>query len=72
MPDISMCLGSSCDDRKKCYRYMAFPSDRQSYMVFGLDIGQDEECPDFWDIADAPGSVRCLAKEKKKEINFEL
>lgn len=51
---------------------MAFPSDRQSYMVFGLDIGQDEECPDFWDIADAPGSVRCLAKEKKKEINFEL
>ncbi|KKN58939.1 hypothetical protein LCGC14_0547420 [marine sediment metagenome] len=31
MPDITMCTGANCPLRKSCYRYMAKPSQRQSY-----------------------------------------
>lgn len=30
MPDITMCSGKNCKDRKYCYRHRAIPSMRQS------------------------------------------
>ena len=34
MPDISMCRDHACPSRGQCYRYMATPSERQTYAEF--------------------------------------
>ena len=34
MPDIAMCGDDTCPSRENCWRFIAPPSDRQSYMVF--------------------------------------
>ena len=34
MPDISMCVNVQCVKRLTCYRYIAKPSEYQSYMDF--------------------------------------
>jgi hypothetical protein len=34
MPDITMCRSTDCPREAKCYRFMAKPSMRQSYMDF--------------------------------------
>ena len=31
MPDITMCKGGDCPLKETCYRYLAEPSDYQSY-----------------------------------------
>lgn len=33
MPDICMCRDEDCPQKGKCYRYMAKPSELQSYVV---------------------------------------
>lgn len=33
MPDITMCTGVGCPRKESCYRFLAKPSDRQSYFT---------------------------------------
>ncbi len=47
MPDICMCKNRNCKHNLSCYRYMAIPSDLQSY--FGGDY-VNEECRFFVEI----------------------
>ncbi len=48
MPDISMCLSTTCDKRFQCYRFTAIPHPwRQSYG--GFKPGDDGECENFVD-----------------------
>ena len=50
MPDITMCLNSECDKRDSCYRFVAIPSDYQSYGSFRPE--PDGECLHFWELID--------------------
>jgi hypothetical protein len=45
MPDISMCLNSTCPKKETCYRYMAEPDKGQSYSSFSC---VDGECEYYW------------------------
>lgn len=46
MPDITMCMNTSCELRKSCYRYRANPSKyRQSYSLL---VPEDGICEHFW------------------------
>ena len=45
MPDISMCQNEKCKLKIECYRYMAKPSNYQSYANFNED-----NCGYFWPI----------------------
>lgn len=48
MPDISMCMNTTCPLRDKCYRATAVPNEyTQSYSVFNLNA--DGTCNWFWD-----------------------
>jgi hypothetical protein len=33
MPDITMCPGTNCPHKEKCYRFTAKPSDYQAYFI---------------------------------------
>lgn len=47
MPDITMCNGTGCEIKEKCYRYRATPSDfRQSYFLNSPNKGL--ECDYYW------------------------
>lgn len=48
MPDISLCRNATCVLKYKCYRYMAKPSERQSYSTFFPKV--DGSCDWFYDI----------------------
>ena len=40
MPDVSMCSNVGCKQKDKCYRYMARPSNWQSYSHFARSKDQ--------------------------------
>lgn len=47
MPDITMCEGTDCPHKEKCYRYTAKPSEfRQSY--FAEPPIKDGKCDHYW------------------------
>lgn len=47
MPDITMCRNALCEEKEKCYRWTATPSNWQSYASFeGPKEG--EKCKHFW------------------------
>jgi hypothetical protein len=47
MPDITMCDGTNCPHKEKCYRYTANPSEfRQSY--FAEPPIKDGKCDHYW------------------------
>jgi hypothetical protein len=46
MPDISMCSNNLCPSAGKCYRYMAIPSDWQSYQGYTVPKGE-KMCDSF-------------------------
>jgi hypothetical protein len=48
MPDISMCLSTSCPSRLTCYRFTATPSERQTYADFRPD--ESGKCDYYWPI----------------------
>jgi hypothetical protein len=50
MPDITMCNNHRCKMREGCFRYVAEPSDRQSYCYF---MG-GENCDSYWSLRDVP------------------
>lgn len=46
MPDITMCLGTDCRAKEKCYRFTAKPSDYQSY--FMKPPIKEGKCEYYW------------------------
>jgi hypothetical protein len=46
MPDITMCPGTNCPHKEKCYRFTAKASDWQS--VFIDSPIKDGKCDYFW------------------------
>ena len=68
MSDISMCQNIECPSRGKCYRYLAFPDEYQSYTDFkpkerfGMNM-----CNEFWNVSGRTSSIRTL-----KEVNTEI
>jgi hypothetical protein len=46
MPDITMCVGTNCPHKEKCYRYTAKPSDYQSY--FMKPPIKEGKCEYYW------------------------
>lgn len=61
MPDIAMCMNSSCHLRHSCYRYMAEPNPyRQAYAMF--EPGADGMCDCFARVYEGSRSVRTVAQ----------
>lgn len=55
MPDITMCEGTNCPHKEKCYRFTAKPSEfRQSYFV--EPPIKDGKCDHYWGIQTVPVS----------------
>lgn len=46
MPDITMCLGTNCPQKEKCYRFTAKPCEYQSY--FTKAPIKDGKCDMYW------------------------
>jgi hypothetical protein len=45
-PDITMCPGTNCPQKEKCYRFTARPSDYQSYFMKAPI--KDGKCEYYW------------------------
>ena len=58
MVDIAMCSRRDCKDKNTCFRYLAFPSEMQTY----LDIREPEikECEYYW---------RCRSPKELQTMN---
>ena len=50
-PDISMCPGTNCPARAKCWRFTATPDSLQSYYMTAQYDHERQMCLDFWDNA---------------------
>lgn len=49
MPDIMMCDGLNCKDRRSCYRFTATPEIYQTYMANNENKNFDKEmCKFYW------------------------
>jgi hypothetical protein len=46
MPDITMCVGTGCPLKEKCYRYIAKPSEYQYYFMEAPY--KDGKCDYYW------------------------
>ena len=46
MTDISKCCGEGCKLRDTCFRYLAEPSEYQSYLT--IAPSSDTECVMYW------------------------
>lgn len=58
MPDLSMCRNAGCPIRGGCYRYLAVPSEHQSYGHFEHGPGG---CDWHWPAWSEHSKVRTLA-----------
>ncbi|NBT58240.1 hypothetical protein EBT16_05600 [bacterium] len=51
MPDITMCANQACPLRHDCYRFIAIPSQYQSYADFKFEVGASgAKCDSYWTI----------------------
>lgn len=48
MPDITMCSGDECKQRRWCYRYTAKPGYSQSYFT-NPPLETDGTCKYYWE-----------------------
>lgn len=48
MADITMCSGENCNLKDNCYRYLASPSNRQSYFAEKINESFDN-CKQYLD-----------------------
>ena len=46
-PDITMCVGTGCRYKEKCYRYTAKPSEYRQSWFMEVPI-KDGKCDMFW------------------------
>lgn len=61
MPDITMCKGTDCPLKERCFRYKATPSYFQSWFV---DIPFDKQlnnCNQYWEV---------ISKSKIKRLDI--
>jgi len=58
MVDIAMCNRSDCKDKHTCFRYLAFPSEYQDYLV--IDTPDTSNCEYYW---------RCRNAKELREMN---
>ncbi len=63
MPDISMCANVECPKAGRCYRFMAEPSERQSYGSFKPDASG--QCNAFSELS--PAEAKTLAHNAPPE-----
>jgi hypothetical protein len=49
-PNFSMCVSISCPQNTKCYRKLAIPSEKQSYVNFDEEINKYGICHYFTEI----------------------
>jgi len=47
MPDITMCRGTGCPLRERCYRAMAEPDEYQQAYFTETHVNEDGECKYF-------------------------
>ena len=45
--DITKCKGEGCDNKERCYRFLAEPDYLQSYFI-GSPLDKDGNCLYFW------------------------
>ena len=66
MVDISMCSRRDCPKKDTCYRYLAFPSEYQSYLI--IDTPIIDNCDYYWRCRN-PKELRLMNKlnEVKEE-----
>jgi hypothetical protein len=64
MSDITKCIDSKCPSRKKCWRYIAPVSPRQSYSDFNR-FEDEQACDSFWLVL--PDANRKLYAKTKTE-----
>lgn len=66
MADISMCEGTECPWKTKCYRFMAKPNPyRQSYFadVPGKMIDEVFTCDYFWALEETKQNIKDIFRE---------
>ncbi|MEL6181095.1 MAG: DUF2934 domain-containing protein [Myxococcota bacterium] len=51
--DITMCSGTGCPQRARCYRYRAYPAGRQDWFVSAPYHASTDTCDAFWSIVPA-------------------
>jgi hypothetical protein len=54
MPDICMCKNEKCPKKEECYRYMAKPSEWQSYIEFKNICNEENNYQWFWQMENKP------------------
>lgn len=62
MPDITMCMSTTCTQKDSCYRSQAIPSYWQSYSNFNQD--ENEKCNNYWPMDEM---LQLKLKEIKKQ-----
>lgn len=60
MVDIAMCKRKDCKKKWTCFRYIAYPSEFQTYLVPDVNEDVDNGCNMYW---------RCRDKKELKEMN---
>lgn len=66
MADISMCEGTECPWKNKCYRFIAKPNEfRQSYYaeVPGRMIDEVFTCEGFWAVEETKQNIKDIFRE---------
>lgn len=66
MPDISMCINQNCSKKKSCYRFMAEPSDWQSYVNY-----DHRNCKSYWEMDETQAENSKKAVRKQSGKSFE-
>lgn len=60
MVDIAMCRRRDCTSKHTCFRYLAFPSEYQTYLTIDLQDANKETCEYYW---------RCTSPKELAKLN---
>ena len=61
MPDLTMCSGEGCKQKKKCYRFLAKPDKFQSFYAQPPFSDKTGKCTEF---------LECKSKSDKKILDI--
>lgn len=67
MPDITMCRGGDCPLKNSCYRFLAKPSELQSYTTPPF---KDGKCEIYWE--NDPKKIEQNSETKMNEKTFYM
>lgn len=60
MVDIAMCNRRDCKDKNTCFRYLAFPSEYQTYIILDILEPDKDVCSHYW---------RCRNSQELQQMN---